>query len=115
MHSAAPDEMKHIPTSRWEAWCDTFSNGNRGRLIRIELDEELGGEPLVAGAKLVAIDYDPPGKGNAFTISFGPDEAPTRHTINNPVALRQDQDVNGLVVSIRVEDAEGGVTMVRFD
>ena len=62
MHSAAPDEMKHIPTSRWEAWCDTFANGNRGRLIRIELDEELGGEPLVAGAKLVAIDYDPPAK-----------------------------------------------------
>lgn len=44
-------------------------------MIRIELDEELGGEPLVAGAKLVAIDYDPPGKGNAFTISFSPDEA----------------------------------------
>ena len=53
MANIASDETKRIPSERWEAWCDTFTNGNRGRLIRLELiSDELGVEPMVEGAAL---------------------------------------------------------------
>ena len=48
MSAVAPDEMKNIPADQWEEWCDTFTNGNRGRLIQIELDDDdPDGELLV--------------------------------------------------------------------
>ena len=70
MSNHTPTTSKEIPAESWERWCDTFTNGNRGRLIRIEvISDELGAQPLADGAALVALDYDPPGKGNDFVIS----------------------------------------------
>jgi hypothetical protein len=115
MPSVAPDEMKNIPEAHWEEWCDLFSNDNHGRLVRIVVDDAPGEELLVEGAKLLAIDYDPPTKGNAFIISRGDDKNPTRHIANNPVQLWQGQDVNGLTDSVSIEDINGTITMVRLD
>ena len=116
MADIASDETKRIPSERWEEWCDTFSNGNRGRLIRIEVvSDELGAEPLADGAVLVALDYDPAGKGNNFVISYGNEEAPSSHVIAGPVALWQAQDENGLVVSLEIEDEGGGRTIVTIN
>lgn len=115
MGKIAPDETKNIPRERWEAWCDSFTNGNRGRLMDIEVvDAALGPEPLADQVVLVAIDYDPAGKGNDFVISFGDYEAPSRHVISGPVALWQAQDANGLVVSLEIEDQRGGRTVVTL-
>jgi hypothetical protein len=45
MSDHTPSTTREILADRWEAWCDTFTNGNRGRLIRIEvLSDELGAE-----------------------------------------------------------------------
>ena len=115
MANIAPDETKRIPSERWEAWCGTFTNGNHGRLIRIEIvSDELGAEPLADGAALVAVDYDPAGKGNNFVISYGDEAAPSRHVVAGPVALWQAQDENGLVVSLEIEDERGGHTIVTL-
>ena len=116
MANIASDETKRIPTERWEEWCDTFTNGNRGRLIRIEVvSDELGAEPLAVGAALVALDYDPAGKGNNFVISYGDEGAPSSHVIAKPVALWQAQDENGLVVSLEIEDAAGSRVVVTLN
>ena len=115
MANIASDETKKIPTEHWEAWCDTFTNSNRGRLMRIEVvSDELGAEPLAVGAALVALDYDPAGKGNNFVISYGDEAAPSRHVVAKPVALWQAQDENGLVVSLEIEDQHGGRTIVTL-
>ncbi len=114
MSSIAPDEMKNIPADRWEGWCDTFTNGNRGRLIRILLDDDPDGKVLVDGVELVAVDYDPVGKGNAFIISHGDDENPSAHIVNAPVKLWQGQDVNGVVVTLEIEDKKGTLTITRL-
>ncbi len=112
MGNIASDETKKIPTERWAEWCTTFTNGNRGRLVRIEVvSDELGAEPLADGAALVAIDYDPAGKGNNFVISYGDEAAPASHVITKPVALWQAQDRDGLVVSLEIE-AEGGSRII---
>jgi hypothetical protein len=109
------DETKAIPVERWGEWCDLFTNGNRGRLIGIEIvDSEMGAQALADSVALVAIDHDPDGKGNDFVISYGDEVAPTRHTVPGPVALWQAQDQNGVVVSLEIEDERGGRTIVRL-
>jgi hypothetical protein len=111
----ASDETKEISVERWGEWCDLFTNGNCGRLVGIEtVDDELGTETLTTGVALVAVDCDPEGKGNDFVISFGDEEAPSRHTIAGPVALWQAQDRNGVVVSLEIEDERGGRTIVTL-
>ena len=53
----ATTETKKIPAGRWAEWSATFTNGNRGRPVKIELvSDELGAEPLADGAALVAVD-----------------------------------------------------------
>jgi hypothetical protein len=69
---------------------------------------------LADGAALVAIDYDPEGKGNDFVISYGDAQAPSYHTVAGPVALWQAQDQNGVVVSLEIEDERGGRTTVTL-
>ena len=116
MANIALDETKRIPTERWDAWCDTFTNGNRRRPIRIEVvSDELGAELLADGAALVALDYDPAGKDNNFVISYGDEAAPSSHVIAKPVALWQAQDENGLVVSLEIEDAGGSRMVVTLN
>lgn len=55
MSTVAPDEIKNIPEANWEEWCDLFSNGNHGRLVRIVVDAASGKELLVeTGSKHAA-------------------------------------------------------------
>ena len=116
MSDHTPTTSKEIAAERWEAWCDTFTNGNRGRLVGIEMvSDELGAEPLAEGAPLVAIDYDPAGEGNNFVISYGDEAAPSRHVVAGPVAPWQAQDENGLVVSLDIEAEDGSRTIVMLN
>lgn len=115
MGKIASDETKEIPVERWGEWCDLFTNGNRGRLLGVEIvDAESGAQTLADGVTLVAIDYDPGGKGNDFVLSYGDQQAPSRHTVAGPVALWQGQDRNGVVVSLEIEDERGGRTIVTL-
>jgi hypothetical protein len=115
MSDSAPTTTKEIPPEGWEAWCDTFTSGNRGRAFSIDLvDDEIGDERLAEGMLLVAIDYDPAGKGNDFVISFGDELAPISHIIRAPVRLWQAQDANGLVVALEIEDESGRRTILSF-
>jgi hypothetical protein len=115
MSDQTPTTTKEIPAEDWGAWCDTFTNGNRGRLIRIEIvGGELGAEPLVDDARLVAIDYDPVHKGDDFVVSYGEEDAPTSHVIRAPARLWQAQDADGLVVALEIEDENGRRTILSF-
>ena len=112
----ATTDTKKIPAERWAEWSDTFTNGNRGRRLRIEIvSDELGVEPLVDGAALAALDYDPAAKGNRFIISYGDEAAPSSHVIAGPTVLWQAQDENGLVVSLEIEAEDGSRTVVTFN
>jgi hypothetical protein len=113
MSNISSNETKKIPTEQWEEWCITFTNGNRGRLVRIELiSDALGVQSMVDGAALVALDYDPAGKGSNFVFSYGDEAAPSSHVVAGPVALWQVQDENGLVVSLEIEAEDGSRTII---
>ena len=113
MSNISSDETKKILTEQWEEWCSTFTNSNRGRLVRIELiSDALGVQSMVDGAALVALDYDPAGKGKNFVISYGDEAAPSSHIIAGSVALWQAQDENGVVVSLEIEAEDGSRTII---
>lgn len=116
MTHIASDETKKIPAERWAEWSTTFTNGNRGRLLKIEVvGDELGAEPLVGGAALVVLDYDPAGKGQDFVISYGDEATPSSHVVAGPVALWQAQDRNGVIVSLEIEAESGSRTIITLD
>jgi hypothetical protein len=111
----ASDETKEISVEPWGEWCDLFANGNCGRLVGIEaVNDDLGTAALTDGVALVAIDCDPKGKDNDFVISYGDEEAPSRHKVAGPVALWQALDRNGVVVSLEIEDERGGRAIVTL-
>lgn len=58
--------------------------------------------------------YDPAGKGNDLVISYGVEEAPYRHVVNNPAALWEGLDARGQAVALEIEDEAGNHTIVQF-
>lgn len=115
MNKIAADETKEIPPEAWTSWCDTFSNGNRGRLISLQVvNDQIGDARLVDRAVLVAIDHDPARKGNDIVVSYGEEAAPSTHVITAPVVLWQANDKNGQVVSLEIADTSGTKTIITF-
>jgi len=107
-------ETKNIPVERWGDFCETFTTGNRGRKVDITLVGEYVGERLAKRTVFSAIDYDPKGKGDVFTISFG-DMAPlTTHVVDMPQELWQTQNEVGKVILLEITDAEEQKFTIKF-
>lgn len=116
MTNNAPKETKQIPQERWEEFCATFTNGNRGRLLSMEIiGDDVGELPLAKSAPFAAIDFDSLSKGDSFVISYGSEAPSTSHVINAPVELWEALDVNGRVVSLEIIDLSGHKTILNFD
>jgi hypothetical protein len=111
----APRETKRIPLERWSEFCDTFTNGNRGRLLSMEIiGDDVGDLPLTKSTPFAAIDFDSLSKGDDFVISYGSEAPTTSHVITAPVELWEAQDVNGRVVSLEIVDLNGHKTILNF-
>ena len=107
-------ETKNIPVARWQEYCDTFTNGNRGRVVSIMIVLEDAEHALAENTIFSAIDYDPVGKGDDFVISYGEQAPLTSHIVYAPVELQQAQDENGKVVALEIIDTENQKTVLKF-
>ncbi len=97
------DINKQISQESWVEFFDTFTDGNRGRHIKIEmLDPELGDEELIKDAPLFSISYDPVNKGNDIMIETGGEAPSYAHTIDAPTEVWTGQDANGVVLALRI-------------
>jgi hypothetical protein len=106
---------KQIPQERWVEFFDMFSNSNRGRSIAIEIiDSDLGDQELIKDASLMAIVYDPVDKGNDLVIETGRETVSYSHTVDAPTEVWTGQDDNGVVLALKVADAQGRQTLVRL-
>jgi hypothetical protein len=85
-------EAKNIRGERWQEFCETYTIGNRGRVVSITIVSEDVGDLLGKGAVFSAIDCDPVRKGDDFVISYGDQVPLTSHIVYNPVELWQAQD-----------------------
>jgi hypothetical protein len=108
-------QTKKIDQERWSEFLSMFSNGNRGRMVAIEVaDMAIGDQPLTDAAPLFAIDYDPADKGDDLVITTGRDDVDYSHTISDPVEICEAQDDNGKVVALEVVDRKGAKTILVF-
>jgi Family of unknown function (DUF5335) len=109
------DINKSIPQERWVEFFDQFSDGNRGRHVSIEiLGSELGDEELIQNAPLMAMVYDPPGKGDKLTIEIGKHEVTYAHTVESPKEVLTGQDENGIMLAVQIRDAAGIPTLIKL-
>ena len=109
-------KSKQIPQERWLEFFDLLSDGNRGRMIAIEvINPEIGDEELIKNAPLLSLVYDPPKKGNDLMIETGKEQVNYAHTVTAPTEVWEAQDENGKVVALEIKDESGTQTILRFE
>ena len=104
-----------IPREDWKGFLVTFSNGNRGRMLSLEvLDSESGDSGQVKQGKLMAVDYDPLGKGTDIVVTTGVGEVGYSHTIEAPVEVWKAQQDSGEVAALEIIDQNNVKTILSF-
>lgn len=106
---------KQIPQERWVEFFDQFTNGNRGRLLKLEIvDQEMGDETPISNVPLWTLVYDPIGKGNDLVIETGQNEVNYAHTVLAPKAVWERQDSNGKVTALEILDDSDNQTILHL-
>jgi len=104
-----------VPTDEWPDFFVMFSNGNRGLAVSLEAcDPESGDSGQVKQGKLMAVNYDPHGKGNDIVVTTGVDEIDYSHTIKAPLEVWQSQQDNGEVLALEIIDQNSVKTVIGF-
>jgi hypothetical protein len=104
-----------IAREDWKDFFVTFSNGNRGRRLSLEvLDSESGDSGQAKQGKLLAVDYDPVDKGNDIVVTTGTDEVDYSHTIEAPVEVWKAQQDSGEVAALEVIDQNNVKTILTL-
>ena len=86
-----------------------------GRRVNIETLSSAEDWKVASQAPLLAIDYDPVGKGDDVVISLGRDSLAASHVVPAPQELWEAQDENGKVVAVQIVDKAGGKTLLSFE
>ena len=108
-------QTKKIDQERWLEYLSIFSNGNRGRMISIEVgDKAIGDQTLTDAMPLFAIDCDPANKGDDLVITTGTDTVEYTHIISAPEEIWELQDDNGMVVSMEIINRKGLKNIIIF-
>ena len=108
-------QTKKLDQERWSEFLSMFSNGNRGRMVAIEVaDMAIGDQPITDGAPLFAIDYDPVNKGDDLMITTGRDEVEYTHKISAPAEIWESQDDNGKAMVLEIIARDGAKTILVF-
>jgi hypothetical protein len=104
-----------ISQDDWKDFFVTFSNGNRGRMLSVEvLDSESGDTGQMRQGKLMAVDYDPVGKGNDIVVTTGDTEIDYSHTIQAPVEVWKAQHDSGEVGALEIIDQNNVKTILSL-
>jgi hypothetical protein len=107
-------ETKQLPEEDWLGFFATFSTENRNSPVTVELiGPELGDQILVEGAPLMAVDYDPPDKGDNMVITTG--EESQEHVMQGPREVWLARDELGRIEVIEIVDSEGVRTLIRLN
>ena len=99
----------------WKEFFVTFSNGNRGRMLSLEvLDSTSGDSGQMRQGKLMAVDYDPVDKGNDIVVTTGETEVDYSHTIKAPVEIWKAQKDSGEVGALEIIDQNNVKTILSL-
>ena len=110
-----PDTAAEVPRAAWSDWCRSTSDDRQGRpLILRFADVALGQVRLAEGESFVAIEHDELGGSVALTIRYGDTVVPRRHVVAEPRHLFAEEDGDGHVRLIVVEDSTRRRTFVEL-
>jgi len=99
----------------WPDFCVTFSNGNRGRLLRIEVHQDDQGDNQVVGSgPLLGVAFDPLGKGNDIVVTTGREVEEYTHRIPAPIEVHELQTNVGQVTMLEIIDQNNTKTTLSF-
>lgn len=105
-----------LPAEEWKNLFVTFSNGNRGRSVRLEVfDSESGSTGQRRQGRLIAVDYDPVGEGNDIVVTTGESEVDYSHTIAAPIEVWRVQLDSGEIGSLEIVDQNGTKAIVCLE
>jgi hypothetical protein len=113
-------ERKQINQDRWSDYLDEVTAANRGRLIVVDVaapnevsfKRELDIPEF--GVPLLALEYDPPGKGNVIMLSTGEKSVDYQHIVTAPVEMAARLNADGSIDSLEILDVEGTRTRLNF-
>jgi hypothetical protein len=80
--------------------------------LYLEFAASEGTESPVREGKLLAVDYDPPNKGNDIVITTGVDRVEYSHTVGTPVEVWRAQRDDGEIVALEITNQRGVKTVV---
>ena len=104
-----------IPQSEWSEFFVSFSNGNRGRKVTLEVfSTGAGSEGQVKQGQLLAVDYDSPDKGNKIVLTTGVDEVEYSHPIADPKEVCRAQHDDGEIAALEITDGNGAKTVLSL-
>jgi len=113
---------REIPRERWKDDLAAFSERNKGRPVRLEVDLTVGeGEPTLAEHQpLIGIDFDSKGSAApaieiAVAAGMGTDGKNLTHVIHDPTQVWVDQEADGIGVALKIDSREDGATTVVFE
>ena len=99
----------------WKEFFVSFSNGNDCRMLSLDvLDPESGSSGQVKQGRLIAVDYDPAGKGNDIVVTTGDGEVDYSHTIKAPVEVWKAQRDSGEVGALEIIDQNNIKTILSL-
>ena len=102
-----------LSPDEWVDFFVTFSNGNQGREVTLQVfGGDEGAEEQARQGKLLAVDFDPPGKGNDLVISTGVNEESYSHVIKEPVEVWRAQHDDGSIAALEIIDSNGMKTVL---
>ena len=108
-------KTKNIPGKRWQEFCESFTGGNRGRIVSITVADGDIGEALVEETIFSAIDYDPIAKGDDLVIAYGGLSPVAFHVVSMPYEIWEAQDENGKVLALEIIDTEDRQIILKFE
>jgi Family of unknown function (DUF5335) len=104
-----------IDRADWPAFFVRFSNANQGRPIAVIVhDPRLGRSCLNDGVPLLAMDYDPAGRGDDIVISIGQESVEATHLIRAPSEVAEMREEDGTVAGLEVVDRSEDTTRLVF-
>ena len=105
-----------IPRDQWQDFFVSFSNGNQGRKLSIEVfDQEAGDLSARQQGPLMAVDYDPIGKGNDIVVTTGTAEVDYSHTIAAPAKVWKAQQDDGQIGALEIIDQNDTKTILSLN
>ncbi len=113
---STPEAGQEIPRGEWLSFLDSFSRQHEGWLVTLEVPQGQGrGGVEAENLKLEGLTPEHSEGHDRISIALGqqPDDHLT-HFVSDPIRLLFQETSGGGQAGLRIEAADGSVTVVRF-